>query len=151
MPQQRRRARRVRDGAGVVQICSFGLITPDKGIERALRALSTLKPDHTFHYTLVGAPNSFFDVSALVRRYGLDDRVTITGHVSLAEFERRIAGADIALTCAAHVGETSGTSADYGRGVPSLFPTSACSQNSPRASSVAMDASPPRGRHAFKN
>src|SRR6266540_929505 len=38
----------------VVQIANFGLITPGKGIEKALRALSSLKADHNFHYTLVG-------------------------------------------------------------------------------------------------
>src|SRR5437868_5162520 len=45
-----------------VRIASFGLITPDKGIERALRALSHLRHTHDFRYTLVGQPNDFFDV-----------------------------------------------------------------------------------------
>ena len=44
---------------GVVQIANFGLITPGKGIEKALRALASLKATHSFHYTLVGEPNSF--------------------------------------------------------------------------------------------
>jgi 2-polyprenyl-3-methyl-5-hydroxy-6-metoxy-1,4-benzoquinol methylase/glycosyltransferase involved in cell wall biosynthesis len=92
----------------VVQIANFGLITPGKGIEKALRSLSTLKADHSFHYTLVGEPNSFFDVRALVREYDMEDRVTITGHVSLEEFERRIAATDIALNLRERtVGETS--------------------------------------------
>ncbi len=95
-------------GAGVVQIANFGLITPGKGIEQALRALSSLKADHDFHYTLVGEPNSFFDVRGLVREYGMEDRVTITGHVRLDEFERRIAVTDIALNLRERtVGETS--------------------------------------------
>jgi glycosyltransferase involved in cell wall biosynthesis/SAM-dependent methyltransferase len=93
---------------GVVQIANFGLITPGKGIEKALRALSSLKADHDFHYTLVGEPNSFFDVRALVRKYDMDDRVTITGHVQLNEFERRIGATDIALNLRERtVGETS--------------------------------------------
>jgi 2-polyprenyl-3-methyl-5-hydroxy-6-metoxy-1,4-benzoquinol methylase/glycosyltransferase involved in cell wall biosynthesis len=93
-----------------VRISSFGLITPDKGIERALRALAALKDDHSFHYTLVGAPNSFFDVRELVRRYSLGDRVTITDHVSLAEFEQRISETDIAINLRERtVGETSGS------------------------------------------
>jgi len=93
---------------GVVQIANFGLITPGKGIEKALRALSSLKADHSFHYTLVGAPNSFFDVRALVHKYDMDDRVTITGHVTLDEFERRIGATDIALNLRERtVGETS--------------------------------------------
>ena len=94
--------------AGTVQIANFGLITPGKGIEKALRALSSLKADHNFHYTLVGEPNSFFDVRALVREYDMEDRVTITGQVRLAEFERRIAATDIALNLRERtVGETS--------------------------------------------
>lgn len=92
----------------VVQIANFGLITPGKGIEKALRALASLKADHNFHYTLVGEPNAFFDVRALVRELGMDNRVTITGHVSLEEFERRIAATDIALNLRERtVGETS--------------------------------------------
>ena len=94
--------------AGVVQIANFGLITPDKGIEKALRALSSLKADHNFHYTLVGEPNSFFDVRSLVREHEMEDHVTITGHVRLDEFERRIAATDIALNLRERtVGETS--------------------------------------------
>lgn len=94
--------------AGVVQIANFGLVTPGKGIEQALRALSSLKATHNFHYTLVGEPNSFFDVRALVREYEMEDRVTITGHLPLAEFESRIAATDIALNLRERtVGETS--------------------------------------------
>ena len=93
---------------GPVQIANFGLITPGKGIEKVLRALSSLKADHNFHYTLVGEPNSFFDVHALVRQYDMEDRVTITGHVQLNEFERRIAATDIAVNLRERtVGETS--------------------------------------------
>src|SRR6266545_6624429 len=92
----------------VVQIANFGLITPGKGIEKALRALSSLKADHNFHYTLVGEPNSFFDVRALVREYGMEGRVTITGHVRLDEFEQSMAATDIALNLRERtVGETS--------------------------------------------
>jgi SAM-dependent methyltransferase/glycosyltransferase involved in cell wall biosynthesis len=91
-----------------VRIASFGLITPGKGIEQALRALSTIKQTHRFRYTLVGEPNTFFDVRELIRRYGMDGRVEITGHVSLEEFKRRMAETDIALNLRERtVGETS--------------------------------------------
>ena len=40
---------------GPVRIASFGLITPNKGIARALRALSALLDRHDFKYTLVSA------------------------------------------------------------------------------------------------
>ena len=95
---------------GPVRIASFGLINPDKGIERALRALAKLRHDHDFRYTLVGEPNSYYDVRALVRRYGLEDRVDVTGHVTLDDFERRIGETDIALNLRERtVGETSGS------------------------------------------
>ncbi|MEP6568950.1 MAG: methyltransferase domain-containing protein [Acidobacteriota bacterium] len=102
-------ATRESNGHGpVVQIANFGLITPGKGIENALRALRSLKDDHDFHYTLVGEPNSFFDVRSLVHDYNMQDRVTITGHLRLDEFERRIAATDIALNLRERtVGETS--------------------------------------------
>jgi 2-polyprenyl-3-methyl-5-hydroxy-6-metoxy-1,4-benzoquinol methylase/glycosyltransferase involved in cell wall biosynthesis len=99
-----------RDPGGPVRIASFGLITPDKGIERALRALSRLRDTYDFRYALVGDPNSYFDVRALVRECGLEDRVEITGHVTLEEFERRIAETDVALNLRERtVGETSGS------------------------------------------
>lgn len=108
--------------AGVVQIANFGLITPGKGIEQALRALSSLKATHNFHYTLVGEPNSFFDVQALVRKYDMEDRVTITGHLPLGEFESRIAATDIALNLRERtVGETSASLCRImAAGVPAL-------------------------------
>ena len=107
-PLPARDTRESNGNADVVQIANFGLITPGKGIEKALRALSSLKADHNFHYTLVGEPNSFFDVRALVREYDMEDRVTVTGHLGLREFERRIANTDIALNLRERtVGETS--------------------------------------------
>src|SRR5215212_920229 len=99
-----------RDGRDTVRLASFGLITPNKGIERALRALASLRDRYDFRYTLVGDPNSYFDVRALVRECGLEDRVEITGHVKLEEFESRIAGTDVALNLRERtVGETSGS------------------------------------------
>src|ERR1044071_9623904 len=41
-----------------VNIASFGLITPDKGIERAVRVLARLRGTHDFHYTLVGSASN---------------------------------------------------------------------------------------------
>jgi glycosyltransferase involved in cell wall biosynthesis/SAM-dependent methyltransferase len=96
------------DEGGPVRVANFGLITPGKGIEHALRALSALKERFDFRYTLVGEPNPFFDVRELVRRYGMEDRVRVTGHVPLDEFERHIRETDIALNVRERtVGETS--------------------------------------------
>ncbi|MFN2532121.1 MAG: methyltransferase domain-containing protein [Pyrinomonadaceae bacterium] len=93
-----------------VRIASFGLINPDKGIERALRVLAQLRDVHDFHYSLVGQPNQYFDVHALIREYRLSNYVEITGYVTLEEFERRIAETDIAINLRERtVGETSGS------------------------------------------
>jgi 2-polyprenyl-3-methyl-5-hydroxy-6-metoxy-1,4-benzoquinol methylase/glycosyltransferase involved in cell wall biosynthesis len=101
---------RVKNNARGVTIASFGLITPDKGIERALRALSRLKDDHDFHYKLVGPAGNFPGLNELVRSYGLDERVSISGFVSLEEFEKSIAETDIAINLRERpVGATSGS------------------------------------------
>jgi len=95
---------------GAVRIASFGLITADKGIERALRALSALRDEFNFHYTLVGPAGNFPELAQLIQRNGLADRVTVTGHVSLGEFENRIDETDIAINLRERpVGATSGS------------------------------------------
>jgi glycosyltransferase involved in cell wall biosynthesis len=69
--------------------------------------LSTLRKKYQFHYTLVGQRDSF-DVLQIVRSYNLTDRVTMTGYVSMEEFERRIAETDVAINLRDRtVGETS--------------------------------------------
>lgn len=91
-----------------VSIASFGLVTPDKGIELTLRALARLRDEYDFKFTLVGAENSYFDVRAIISDCGMSDRVKITGHVTLAEFERYISETDIAINLRQRtVGETS--------------------------------------------
>ncbi|HEV2903825.1 MAG TPA: methyltransferase domain-containing protein, partial [Pyrinomonadaceae bacterium] len=103
--------RAVKNGNGqprAVSIASFGLVTPDKGIELTLRALGRLRDQYDFQFTLVGAENSFFDVRAMISDWGLSDRVQITGHVTLAQFERYISETDIAINLRQRtVGETS--------------------------------------------
>lgn len=90
-----------------VELASFGHVTTEKGIGRTLRVLASLRASHDFHYTLVGQPDNF-EVEEAVRAHGLSDRVTITGYVSLEEFQRRIAATDIAVTLRDRtVGETS--------------------------------------------
>ncbi len=105
-----------------LSISSFGLITPDKAIEQTLQALASLKGEFDFHYTLVGEENPFWDVRDLIIRYGMTEHVTITGHVSLEEFERHIAGTDVAINLRAFtVGETSASLCRImGIGVPAV-------------------------------
>jgi 2-polyprenyl-3-methyl-5-hydroxy-6-metoxy-1,4-benzoquinol methylase/glycosyltransferase involved in cell wall biosynthesis len=95
---------------GAVNIASFGLITPDKGIERALRALAKLRNDYHFRYTLVGSPANFPDLAQIVQRSEMEDRVTVTGHVGLDEFQQHIHETDIAICLRERsVGATSGS------------------------------------------
>ena len=92
-----------------IQIASFGLITPGKGLEPALRAFAKLKNTHRFKYALVGDPNAFYDVRQLIRLHGLEDVVEVTGHVPLEQFRQRMRETDIALNLRERtVGETSG-------------------------------------------
>jgi glycosyltransferase involved in cell wall biosynthesis/2-polyprenyl-3-methyl-5-hydroxy-6-metoxy-1,4-benzoquinol methylase len=103
-------------------IASFGLMTPDKGFDQTLQALSALKDEFDFHYTLVGTENPYWDVREIIIRHGLGERVTITGHVSLEEFERYIASTDLAINLRNHtVGETSASLCRImGLGVPAV-------------------------------
>ncbi|MFN2493508.1 MAG: glycosyltransferase [Pyrinomonadaceae bacterium] len=95
---------------GQVMIASFGLISRDKAIERALRALSALRDEFDFHYTMVGASGNFPELPQLVRNYGLENHVSITDYVSLEEFQRRILDTDIAINLRERpVGATSGS------------------------------------------
>ena len=69
-----------------------------------------LKDDHDFHYKLVGPAGNFPGLNELVRSYGLDERVSISGFVSLEEFEKFIAETDIAINLRERpVGATSGS------------------------------------------
>lgn len=91
-----------------VRIASFGLITPGKGIELALRALSRLRDSHRFRYTLVGESNLYYDVHRLIRDHKLTDLVEVSGHVRLEQFKQHMRETDIALNLRERtVGETS--------------------------------------------
>ncbi len=107
LPELKPRTPVVTDGESV-SIASFGFITASKGLEIAIRALAALKPHYSFHYYLVGETNPYFDVTKLTRLYGISDRVSVTGYVTLDEFKRRIAKTDIAINLRDQtVGETS--------------------------------------------
>jgi len=105
-----------------ISIATFGLIIPRKGIDQTLQALAGLKQEFDFHFTLVGAENPYWDVRELIIRHGMSDHVTITGHVSLEEFDRHIAATDIAINLREYtVGETSASLCRImGVGVPAV-------------------------------
>lgn len=128
---------------GTLRIASFGLITPNKGIERVLRALSSLRAKHDFRYVLVGEPNEYFDVRALVREHGLEDRIEITGHVDLADFQRHISTTDIAINLRERIiGETSGSLCRImAAGVPAIVSDAAWFGELPDDAVVKIDMS----------
>jgi glycosyltransferase involved in cell wall biosynthesis len=77
---------------------SFGHINPYKRMESALRAFKrfqTEQPDA--RYILVGSVSPSYDLSALIRRLGLNDAVTVTGYVPRDSFELYVAAADLCL------------------------------------------------------
>ncbi len=91
-----------------LSIASFGFITDSKGLESAIRALAVLRKDHAFQYHLVGELNSYFDVEELMRTYGIQNRVSISGYLDLEHFKVRISETDIAINLRDQtVGETS--------------------------------------------
>lgn len=97
------------DGRGrrPVEIASFGHVTPEKGIGRALAALAALGEGYDFRYTLVGQTEGL-DLDELIRSHGLSGRVTVTGFVTFEEFKARILATDIAINLRERtVGETS--------------------------------------------
>jgi len=97
-----------RTETGNLKLASFGLINPGKGIDQILRVLASLRGEYDFQYFLIGAENSYFDVRSLISAYGLNDQVTITGHIPLDQFEAHIVSTDIALNLRERtVGETS--------------------------------------------
>jgi glycosyltransferase involved in cell wall biosynthesis/2-polyprenyl-3-methyl-5-hydroxy-6-metoxy-1,4-benzoquinol methylase len=94
--------------SGEAFLGSFGLATPEKGIERTLRCLAALRAEYAFRYWVVGGGNPHCDVAGLAERMGLADRVTITGHVPFSELRCRMAAMDIGINLReGTVGETS--------------------------------------------
>lgn len=132
----------------LVRLASFGYITGEKGIERTLRVLGRLRTTHDFHYTLVGE-TSHFEIDELIRSYGLTDRVTVTGYVTLGEFERHIAETDIAINLRDHtVGETSGSACRImAAGVPLIVSNIGWFAELPDDAAVKIDLDDKRDAH----
>lgn len=80
-----------------VKIASFGVISSDEAIERALRVLASLKQEYSFHYYLNSSSDDLNELHGLASRYGMTERVTINAHVSGQELARTISATDIAL------------------------------------------------------
>ena len=107
-----------------------------------MRELAALKDDYDFRYTLVGETNPFYDVRALIREHGLVERVEITGHVTLPEFERRIAETDVAINLRTRTcGEASGSLCRImAAGVAAVVSDAGWFSELPDAAAVKVDA-----------
>lgn len=93
---------------GLVVVGSFGLVTPEKGVERVLRALRPLRDRYRFHYWIVGGVNPSCRPAQLAHELGLGNRVMVTGHLPFWEFKERIAAVDVAVNLRERtMGETS--------------------------------------------
>jgi glycosyltransferase involved in cell wall biosynthesis len=94
------RARAVRARHGIpdqaVVLAAFGGITPEKRIPSLLRALATTATRHAnLHLMLVGAEAAHYDVRQDATRWGLDDRVHVTGYVADTDLPDHLLAADI--------------------------------------------------------
>lgn len=108
-PGQSRRAE-LQLPAGTVLFASYGLMTRQKQIERALRAFKRLRESFSeAHYLLVGESAADFDCQALIEELALGGAVTQVGYVSgLDKFVDWLHTADVVINLRAPtMGETS--------------------------------------------
>jgi glycosyltransferase involved in cell wall biosynthesis len=84
--------------ASPVVFAAFGLVTPEKRIPQILGALAAIRgvAPHV-RLMLVGDEAPHYDVRADAARLGVADLVDITGFVTDAEFDARIAASDVCL------------------------------------------------------
>jgi len=77
-------------------VAAFGGITAEKRIEAIIRAMSALAERHPrLHLLLVGSAADHYDVLHDVRRWGLSDRVHLTGYVPDATLGAYLQAADV--------------------------------------------------------
>lgn len=93
-------------------IGSFGLVTPEKRIDVALRAFARLRQTRPelarSRYLVVGEIAPTVDLGALISELGLAGAVDVRGRVDFADFERLIAATDICMALRwPSLGETS--------------------------------------------
>ena len=98
-------------GETSVLIASSGLVTPEKQVSTALRALGRLvNRGHDVYYCLVGRTVPHYDALEEARSLGVADRVRSTGRVSADEFWLWACAADLCLNLRYPTGgETSAT------------------------------------------
>jgi glycosyltransferase involved in cell wall biosynthesis len=79
-----------------VVLAAFGGMTPEKRLPSLLRAVSALAPRHPkLHLLLVGQAATHYDVPKDAARWGIGDRVHVTGYVANARLPEYFAAADL--------------------------------------------------------
>jgi glycosyltransferase involved in cell wall biosynthesis len=79
-----------------VVLAAFGGVTPEKRIPRLLRALSVVVATRPrLHFLIVGEAAAHYDVRADAERWGVADRVHVTGFVPDAVLPQYLHAADI--------------------------------------------------------
>ena len=91
-----RAAARARLGWSGTQILTIGRLEWQKGHALALHALAR-QSSHAWHYTIVGEGRDRPAIVALVRRLGLQGRVTLAGRVTEEHKQAMLAAADLFL------------------------------------------------------
>jgi glycosyltransferase involved in cell wall biosynthesis len=83
---------------GPLRFAAFGLVTQEKRIPQALRALAAVgKVAPDARLTLVGGTTDHYDVRAEAAALGVADRVDITGYVPDEELPAHLAAADVCI------------------------------------------------------
>jgi glycosyltransferase involved in cell wall biosynthesis len=94
----RRLRERYRIPGDAVVFGAFGLVTPEKRIGAALRALAGLAADHPeAHLLLAGGTVPHYDAMADARALGIEERVHLTGYVADEELPAHVQAADVCL------------------------------------------------------
>jgi glycosyltransferase involved in cell wall biosynthesis len=84
--------------AGPLRFAAFGLVTQEKRIPQALRALAAVgKVAPDARLTLVGGTAEHYDVRAEAAALGIADRVDITGYVPDEDLPAHLAAADVCI------------------------------------------------------
>jgi glycosyltransferase involved in cell wall biosynthesis len=100
-PQPREPASLVRRRLAIPQdalvVAAFGLVTPEKRIAQAIRAVAALPRSIDARLLLVGDEAAHYDAREDARRGGIANRVILTGYVPDESLAAYIAAADVCL------------------------------------------------------
>ncbi|MGE5357756.1 MAG: glycosyltransferase family 4 protein [Bacteroidales bacterium] len=82
-----------------VVFAAFGMVTPEKRIAEALRAMKdALRTGQPMHLLLVGQAVDHYDARADARHVGVEDHVSITGYVGDDDLRAYLHAADVCLS-----------------------------------------------------